>query len=1820
MGGQQTSSALALVRIEWNYDRKELFEKPLRALLPYCAWRHLSETATCYPVLCAYTDDEVLNSTLCLFRLPRTGAEETSVNTVLETDTIVGFVCHTRDTVICSGATTPAIHVQILTDTLTKLVKALENSDTLGMWLPYDLHLLRAARDSETIVSVDTMGPPSSLKDLLVFRVVVEEDGQVFNTNLEQEVANLEAMHRQLAPSMAFPAPCKDLIDPFATDKKDDTMFSNPQVVRPMVSCADDKTQLCVHFVNLAPHGAVDTRLASPMASATPVSLSTTIPKRYKPQLSGQRRRLFHGDVIFAEIKRGAASKATPVQWKLTREPLSTQSTTTYVNRDLLLALQRSRGMADANTLDSIRDWPVAKHPVVLDNGDGRSFVSTMTTVEWQSLCSKRCAQSPRAPDAGGRKWFVRMVSDDSVQVKTPSAYARRLTGIGHADSVCVSGNMAEHSVQLRLAQSSWDDAETLEHVFWRQRIGNPFIQETAREAAQETAPGVAPGVAQGVEQERGFAPFFLNIPTSFYFYRTLWYREDEDTILLLPLYNFLMLRDFAGTCVPLHLVQSDVEANGSHSNLRAIRFRRPPPDAEEQMKSAFDAIDTLIFDNPPHKTAAPRAWMRCARRLKLQRGTDTLRYLNENGNAAVTLESFRTQLPASAWFSDPPNVNSVIWRGDENEGIVCAEWLLRRLFLDQMRRICNDAGLSSEFSSALVGQFDEEAGWPAVNDENDTYVVYRCCDTVQDNQMSFTVQVNDDIKVSGARTPFYVGASERDSDAFAKLMAQYAVANRGQGQKDRLRIFAAESNDGTRSEYFASFSPYCSTIVRERNCSDQRGVTVQQDLPLVSMRINPCKKKFRWPLSCYARGAEFFATTSDLDVFLHDPCESTLRKAQCSLQLLSELYRSDKGDENFALLTLEEEQSSREFVPDDRTIEGQTYKDLVQQIVDITTHKLAFTTSQQHRGARALDVFVLELYDSEGPNGELCAAAVLQRLGRQRPTREHVTLTSLELLALYAPLDSGRTPASHYVVDSELASMGCSGGVLADNGAEALRMVLEDLCRYWGTECVVRAAPNSAILYQSLRFETLPFWQPQPREAKNASSFVYKRNVAAVYEELGSHTPPSWKPQRVLRNCGLSLQPMRKTNKGTRNDVIDQDLDIDTNCEFFLFAAPSQQTRRESVLWETPEEGAAPYLQEWDRLPPGVYRPSSLVLHDGLCDMHLDGLEAISLRRVPSFSRVNEVSLDCVGALRCPEFVEHAPAPALPAATRYAVNTAQLLRSDEVDPRPSVRVRFENPSALFEYLRQNHSHVVVLSRLGIERTSIAQLVLSARTLLLDVFASYARDGTFPAHSPFDRRMVFVRADAVVMRVVLLHVSVAGVLGDAANLHDAAEQPGSFLCLNGGCIFFPREHMLPRNDGVSEIETGVYYNYEPGNRWVFAARASQASDGAKWPEDAAEAVDGRCWNGQRSEAWDASLCRVDIGGRISQNCGSRKYLTMGRLSLNALQEERSGDVQFILLHSIRDDENLAHMPRTNALSSKTHARGFLGDLLDIGVATDRITIYAGSVHLNATVCVYALLGEREGNERDDLIASALKNDLLARLRRASSQSAVTTLVDVEVTPLSPLQSVQTSGVMRMEEVAARAGLLATTVRPLVYDGAGRILVPGGGTDKLVSVRVCIAAPDDATATQLRQLCAESVTDALGVSGVVSSILNHCVVDGVSLFNCRAKDARSGADILAAIVPSDVGKRLQVLGGVLRIDGYERTASWSYPPADIDGVIQDVIARVDAAVTLRTSTEGVLRVVANPSRKHRARAETLEQLFCSFVRVGLGRYRVESENK
>ena len=1654
-------------------------------LLPFCAWRHLSETPTCLPVPCCKTTSILNQSVVQFFTLkPTDDASLCEVEPVAFADytrigqtPIVGFVFLSNHAVkqtsqrqhfksiVYSGATTTDVHARMLLDVIAQYKLS-------NVWLHYDVFLFESLR---RLNEADVASEPSRFDVTTHMRFTCAgqtrpQQDIYLQTSFSQEFANLQAIHRQLAVSFDMPTPKRIVAENMGVnDQPARDAFKAPQYVRPVVK-RNTQGKLCAHYVNVQPIGDVDVRIASPSArascSATAASADcceATVmdPYVYTPNSAGAAN-LFNGDVILA--------------------------------------------LLDCDTTGARR----------------------LPTV-WASFETP----DPLPPKPGAEHRVVKLVDETALAHKVVGAYAKRLADVGACRSPSAKGQCQMQCDDICPSASAWSAQDHLEDLLWKQRVG---------------AVGDRPPVDESNPKR-----YVVGVPNTHHFYRVLWYREG-DAIYLLPFHNYLVLRDYMGSCVPLHghakfLLHGHAKEIDNCEGFKFIKF------VAADDRALFAKLEAMMPDEPFNASAVD-LHPDDVRRIPMVSTHAQLVY----GVRFENQEEFFNKIPEFGWFScgQKHGLEREKLRGFDNamDALAICEKHIRHLFMLQMRRFLRDEhGVSSRSIDGFLSNFDEDACWPAIDTYTNTFYAYVKC-----NHWPFRSPLPDAERVSFAANGAVAVADEFITMVADNIERKPVLTNMSAADCTAFRAMAIENNaikgdclqlqvGEEDNNLYIAFSP-CHTAHSVVSFEeDNPKSTMTTGGSILTRRDSQRDGPYTWPLNYYANGSIFFNNTSNINNFRQNPSYGTLAEAIPNLRILRGMYCQKEPWVDLETLP-EKTQTALEGGPQ----EASSFFEVMCELIDDTMKtKLAFNIG---RNDKRSSMFVLEVYDA---SRSLCSAAVVTDLADSvaNANIKDMRINALELVAAFGGDDTAAL--KHFEVDDALKLLGCSDCYKHDD-FEAIRHVLTDCCRFRGVDCLAKTKMDDATCSSGIRFWGSPYFADP--------SYPFTADVV------------------LADNEGLCMY-----NKKGHSKIPDSD-----DAEYCLFATPRCASR---------PSGPAPTIAvdpPAKRIGEGVFRLHSMVLRDGVCDLRFESGEVVTVERTPSFASLRDTSIDVARTPRLdPCVVDHGPPEMRSATDKGEVRTANLVLHH--DRRRICRVRLEAADDIFAYLRESPAHLVVLTGGGVTRTSTTSLAAHARAsasttaLLVEAVAHNLSGGVFPAHTPLDRRIVFgakktSAADAPideVCGVALLHITTGGVVRDADRLRAITRHPGSYICADGPTMVYGSEAAPPSVAYDRAFADLVYHNCIVGDAWVLSSIVERPT--SLHATTVHSAVDGRCWNGTDSVAWNARMILIHDNGDVSWNSGFTPHLTRGPIQPDAAVVHHGDLETFALLTPPTTlAADLPVFGGTSEDSTVVHTRAVVDEPFSLRDDTERLSVLVTPQH-NATLFVYALL---PSSTRSDVL---LGHDIGLAARRALTGVDAFT-VTVTTTLLTPMQT--------------RDDDLTRLVQPLVLERASeRLLAPGGGPQCLVEVRIGASIDDDAASARFRQACVATVQDVLGIDSVASRIFNAYEAYAVTLLNRRVEHTLHRGVVGA----SDVGRRIRVQGGTLHIDDKFRPAKWSWTPPDVVGIVEGVQLDTDATVVVRVHGRHTI-TLPNPALVHRAHPDTLARFYASAMRVALEHYRPE----
>ena len=1746
----------------------ETLRRKFVELLPFCAWRHLSETPSCLPVPCC-NDTNVLNHSYVQFYKLATRADDDAVVheripfkeylNIGDDTKLAGFVVFTGNTkrdatsnvtgevdgtligkithIVYSGAITSEIHADILLDEIDEYAPHITD-----VWLHYDMYLF------EALLHAGRSSVPR-----MRFNCAGQQQGDplfLLQTTVRQEVENMRAMHRQLSSALEMPVPKRvvdqhlggaENLEPHAQTVREEAArariaFETPQYVRPIVKrSSQDPTKLAVYYVNLNPisHTEPDVRIASPSArfadwkamdSAqsqhamndyvyTPLAFDGAIGTSWKEgSAPSDAERLLVNDKLAAAL-RSPPTEFTTADLKGFELPLPLKLTDVIKIPDegrYFRPVRSSTGRASLFNGDVILarlpDHPPPDHPP-----------PDHPPVQWVRFDDP---QVTRPAPTNLQQRTVKLVDETALSHKVIRAYAKRLADMQPATAQVQC--QLESRCSTEASDERWSTQDRIEDILWKQRVG-----------AIDDRPARYPDTATN---------YIIGVPNTFRFYRVLWYLW-EDTIYLLPFFNYLMLRDHMGSCVPLH---SDDGANPQ----KIIKFEKA------QNAPLFDVFKGVMSSNTAREAA-----MDDIRRVKSPPG-------NEEGSKCSDLRP--------GYFSEYDATVGKGLRESEacEDAIYICEKHIRGLFVLQMKRCLAEHNVAHKTVEAFTSKFDEDACWPAIDGYQKTTYARIECDvwplpvdeqTLPDSAyMAFhhdddpTQNPNLPEPYKLARIPLLTNLSKTDIDNFRTMIS--SVGDVPPNDQDPLRMQVTANGD-----LYIAFSPAHTTTSTtsnakpiSRTCLSVESKSVEGMLTRVAPQMG--SHRYTWPFNYYANGSLFVNNTSSISTFRQNPSFTTLEEAIPNLRIIR--CMSKKMDSPNANL--------------------RSFEAMKGCIDDMMETKLAFNIGRNDKRNTA---FALEVYDAEKT---LRSAALIANLADpvSHPDIRSMSINALELVALFDN-DAGAsgTPddALVFEMDDALARLGCDTCIECGN-VDALKRVIETMCGIRGVACIIKTDIEGNDLSSGLKFWG-PLYLSNPSPGASASSDVdvlTARNTTETRRHvLGLHTPRTVQGRDMRYHNDMRYQMYHTDKHGAVPNC-------PTKTQYCLFATPrwvAPTVRGSTIVVDVPAK----------KIGTGVYRVEGMTLRDGVCDLRFQSGDLLTVERAPSFASPGDTSIDAVATPRLDaRVVDHGP-PAMRSATgKGSVRTANLVT--HVDRRRMCRVRFRDTDAVFEYLRESPTHLVVLTADGARNTSTVELLLNAGApvddLCMQAVAHCLSGGVFPAQTPGDRRILFAANDGEVCGVVLLHIGVGGNVNGADRLRCVMEHPGSYLCSQGPAIAYgvdtaPR---IPFEDALAGL---VYHNCIVGDAWVLAAVTDEPATLQATPVHTA--VDGRCWTGTDTAAWNARMIRLNDDGATSWNSGFTPHLIQGPIVGDDAVVYHGIPNAFELLTPptvLRTDLQYANGTTTG--STKLHTRATIDAPFPLHAETERLSVFVTPA-CNATLFIYVLLSS---STRSDLL---LGHDVeMAVQNEATGVGAVA--VAVSTTPLTVAAT--TADQSADVEKLARG-------MPVIVDRASRhVLVPGDGAQCLVEVRIGASLEDDATSVRFRAACVSKVLQIFGIGSAASFLLNCYEAAAVTLLNRRV-DQTMRRGVIGA---SDMGRRVCIRGGVLEIDDVARPATWSIVPSDLSGMIEKAHADMDAAVTIRLVGTDRTVTISNPVPIHRARPKTLEHLYASTLRVALEHYR------
>tara|TARA_B110001450_G_scaffold246178_1_gene259993 strand:- start:1722 stop:6104 length:4383 start_codon:yes stop_codon:yes gene_type:complete len=1457
------------------------------------------------------------------------------------------------------------------------------------------------------------------------------------------------------------------------------------------------------------------------------------------------------------------------------------------------------------------------------------------TPVEWTVLEEEQLCDMSDSTDAVGRT--IRYVSPDVLSQKTISAYAKRITSIttttGESDQVRCQCNYANPSVSLM--KSDWTSQDNIEDAMWKERIG-PLVDRPKKNAT----------------------PYLVGIPNTYHFYKVLyWYRDEGDDIYILPFHNYLMLKDYMGTCVSLH---GKLDINNGYDGMcyKIIKFEK---DFDEPLWTKFKEIikGNEIKDNDAD--------------FKKKNTPDQI-YGNENHtqpSGENYWEEWRKDMKNAnrGFFSETLPSSCDVTEMDgwgKTDGIYMCDKHIRRLFHEQMRRTLQEQEISPKTIETFLSKFDIDACFPGMDKYNKTIFGYVICrpwpiDDRPDKQsapMHFSEDLRDhaefmdDIVDVGdkkvffelPRYPFIANLSNADAEKFKSFIT--TKEKKPLNDKDPLSLKVHDD------ALYIGFSPIHTHIknkpgekisyvdVSWNTESDKNGIIFRFDLQTPS-------HPYVYPYNYYANGSLFLNNISNLTSYRDNPCETTLIDAIPNLRIIRAFHVENKTvtlNIDSLYLTWQKDDEGRakgdtEIVGVDKArLRGILKKSLTmsletwQSVFTKNSPKLSINTiltidnsksvyvpdlgferimlamiDNIYKNALAFDIsvysksntmFALEVYDTMA---SLRSVMLVTDLARSI-ANSNVTNMKINAFELKAFFDNdGEDLIKRFEVDDVLKKMGCEDEYTGKTNRLAMKQVLKKMCARNGNVCLVKTESEEA--------NGIKFWGPPYYVSNDANDNImmgYESDQRQVLSMDKSAT--DW---AKFDDIGHSAIPNDESTKSTHH------------YHFCLFATPP-------VFASVKHRATVLVKPELAKIGVGTYQIESAVLRDGVCDLQFQSGDLITVERDPSFASLRETSIDLASVASLDvAVVDHGPPLTRCATNRRNIRVESLVsRMNILDMRPACRVRFAQIDEMVEYLQSSSTHMIILSVKsdqgwhGIKKTSSVELMAGADPSYepcLEAIKSRLTGGVFPKDTALDRRILFAGFSddgslqmENVCDVVLLHISTSGVVNEFERLREITQHPGSYICTDGPTLYYGFDphiaktahtgNIWVRHDSFKTPEPALPGNYRDA---ITSVVYLNCIVGDSWvlsaPLDPPETLESiPITTAVDGRSWNGE-------NTVAWNARMIQLNDNGTIGWN------SGYTPYLIESSILGDEKVHYHGSPNAFVLLTpptilsrelqHFQGSEQESTDIHVRTTLSTPFSMQpetekislfVTPNYNVTLFVYF----------LLPLSTRSDLILAhdVRTALDATAIgVNAFDVTVTT-TPLAA-STLGTSHIDQF--------TQTKPIIYDReSSDVLVPGKGTKCMLEVRFGMYLEDEGVAEIFRTECVEKIKYIFGVGSVASFMVNCYEGYAVTLLNRRVEETIRRT----VIGTSDIGRDITILKGKLTVDNVDRPASWSISPPDIPhGTIESVYGDTDATVVVRVDAHRSI-VISNPAPVYRARPDTLNNFYAAAMRITLEHYR------
>jgi hypothetical protein len=1844
-------------------------------MLPFCAWKHLSETPTCLPVPCS---ESLLHLKCAIVHLyvfddnkefERVTFDQYAQIKEDDDTRLAGFVLVDGDinddtaksqstkllkqytNIVYSGAVTAYLHAQIILDVLHDFEKIDK------VWLHYDKYLFEAL---DAATSSPAEDPPDIAKANLVnqMRFVctgkehkggggAESDVNI-RTTVKQEVQNLKAMHRQLATSFEMPMPVQ-VFDPEHVNSTSETRaaFNEPQFVRPVVQ-RSESGDLAIYYTNLQPIDASlpDVRIASPSA-------------RWK-------------------------------NWNTDETP------------DKMMSYVYTPGGFRAPHIN-LRNGDVIKAEI-----DRRTTLPMPIPVEWTVLQDERFCDMSDSTDAVKRT--IRYVDPDVLSQKTISAYAKRVTSIttGVSDQMWCQCNYATPPVSL--TKSCWTTQDNIEDAMWKERIGSL--------------------VDRPPEQENAI-PYLVGIPSTYHFYKIL-YIEHENDIYILPFHNYLMLKDYMGTCVRLHGTPEEDEFHGMCYKI--IKFEK---DFDEALWNKFKRFvgdkNTIQDDDEDFKSkkTSDEIYSKIKPSVRNQ-------WKAEMENA---IHGFFSESLPSCKVDDMHG-----W----TDGIYMCEKHIRRLFYEQMRRTLQKCKISPDTINHFLSKFDIDACFPAMDEHKQTVFGYVICEPWPLGEkpgeeravMNFREDTWYDLDSDNLEWEGSDGMEARQAQLQNKLFNKNQWQNslyqiewdkmtaeqkkiakklgytrhiwktRRAGGKFGMDLnknvdFMDYDEEGTLKLPRYPFITMLSDVDKanfekfikgkSKSGDDPLALKIDDDAlyigfsPIHTQMPGPNKNKkisfvdvsindnsnngimFRfdlqtqktpyvYPYNYYANGSLFLNNISNLTSYRDDPCETTLIEAIPNLRILRAFHvKTGLNSDSLYLKWLKsnaadcrdkDENGDEEEWPEIEGVNKTKLVRLLNKNLEISLENLqsVITTTEPnfsiyhvlrsgttcYRPDLSFERTMIAMIDNIYKNALAFDISVYSKSNTMFALEVYDTMASLRSVMLVTDLarsiansnvtnmkinafelkaffdNDGGDLIKRFEVDDVLKKMGCEDEYTGKINRLAMKQVLKKMCARNGNVCLVKTESIS-----SLESNGIKFWGPPYYVSKEDN------NMMMGCDQSG---------QRQVLSMHKSKRDWTKFTKKTfnYNEIYHSAIPNDWTFEkrgvtyhFCLFATPP-------VFASVKHRATVLVKPELAKIGVGTYQIESVVLRDGVCDLQFQSGDLITVERDPSFASLRETSIDLASVASLDvAVVDHGPPLTRCATNRRNIRVESLVsRMNILDMRPACRVRFAQIDEMVEYLQSSSTHMIILSVKsdqgwhGIKKTSSVELMAGADPSYepcLEAIKSRLTGGVFPKDTALDRRILFAGFSddgslqmENVCDVVLLHVSTSGVVNEFERLREITQHPGSYICTDGPTLYYGFDPHIAKTAHTDNI-------------WI-------RHDSFKTPEPALpgnyrdaitsivylNCIVGDSWVLSAPldppETLESIPITTAVDGRSWNGENTVAWnARMIQLNDNGTIGWNSGYTPYLIESSILGDEKVHYHGSPNAFVLLTPPTILSRELQHFQGSEQEST----DIHVRTTLSTpFSMQPE---TEKISLFVTPNYNVtlfvyfLLPLSTRSDLILAhdVRTALDATAIGVNAFDVTVTTTPLTTSTLGTSHIDQFTQTKPIIYDRESSDVLVPGKGTKCMLEVRFGTYLEDERVAEIFRT--ECVEKIKYIFGVgsVASLMVNCYEGYAVTLLNRRVEETIRRTVIGT---SDIGRDITILKGRLTVDNVDRPASWSISPADIPhGTIESVYGDTDATVVVRVDAHRSI-VISNPAPVYRARPDTLSNFYAAAMRITLEHYR------